>query len=131
VRQAPGLAPGDPATIQLLREGEQNLRLYVFRKGEAGCNVMLFERTGKAVQRDKPDEIRADRQVDAQSIREVALAGMSGLEFRRTDPDDGECVYRVYRSVDGTRAITLRVARPKSLSDDEVKAFLESFRLLR
>jgi hypothetical protein len=123
--------PGDPTLVQPQREGEQNLRLYVFRKGDAGLSVMLFERTGAATQRDKPEEIRADPQVQAGSLREVSLAGLSGLEFRRTDPQDGECACRVYRSPDGTRAVTLRVVKPGTLSQDEVKAFLESFRLLR
>jgi hypothetical protein len=39
--------------------------------------------------------------------------------------------HRVYRSPGGTRAVTLRVVKPGSLPDDEVKAFLEPFRLLR
>src|SRR5262245_27010718 len=83
--------PGDPTVVPPQREGEQTLRTYVFRKGNAGLNVMLFERTGKAVQRDRPEEIKADPQVVAGTIRDVKLDGMTGLEFQYNDASDGVC----------------------------------------
>jgi hypothetical protein len=124
--------PADPSVARSQDEKTQKVRLYVFRKGEAGLNVMLYsERTGSAAQMDKPEEIRADPAVGAGSVREIALGEMRGLEFRRKDPQDGDCVHRVYRSPDGSRAVALRVAKPQALTDAEVRAFLESFQFVR
>ena len=123
--------PADPSVVRPIKEKEQVGRVYVFRKGDAELNVMIFERTGAATQRDKLEEIRAYPQVVAGSLREVSLAGMRGLEFRRSDPQEGECVHRVYRSPDGSRAVSLRVVKPQSFSAAEVRAFLDSFKILR
>jgi hypothetical protein len=121
--------PGDPALVQPQREADQNLRLFVFRKGEAALHVMVFERTGKATQRDTPAEIRSDPQVIAGTVRDVQMGVMSGLEFQYNDPQDGVCLMRVCRSADGTRAVTLRIVKPGLLASDETRAFLESFKL--
>jgi hypothetical protein len=124
--------PAGPSVARSQDEKSQKVRLYVFRAGEAGLSVTLFsERTGRAAQSDKPEEIRADPQVVAGSVRDIWLGDLRGLEFRRVDAQDGECVHRVYRSADGSRAVALRVVKPQALSGAEVRAFLESFQLLR
>src|SRR5262245_41956777 len=74
--------PGDPSNVIPQKEKDQNVRTYVFRKGNVVLNVMMYERTGRAMQSDTPQEIRSDPQVIPASIRDVQLDGMTGLEFR-------------------------------------------------
>ena len=121
-------APADPTVIPT-KEEEQNVRAYVFRKGDATLTVLLFERKGKATERDKPEGIKADPKVIEKSMRVVELTGMTGLEYLYNDPQDGVCLMRVYRSADGKRSITLRVVKPEDLSGPETNAFLDSFKL--
>lgn len=126
-------APADPSVVNRPDADTQKVRFYRFNKGEAGLIVTMFsERTGKARQMDSPDEVRADPHLVAGTLRDIPpQGGMKGLEFRLRDPQQGETAHRAYRSDDGSRAVGLTVLKPQSLSDAEVRAFLESFKLLR
>jgi len=125
--------PADPAVVNRPDADIQKVRFYRFNKGDADLIVILFsERTGKARQMDSPEKIRADPNVVAGTLRDVSpQGGMKGLECRRRDPQQGETANRLYRSDDGSRAVGLTVLKPQSLTDGEVRAFLESFKLLR
>ncbi len=123
--------PGEPTSVRPLQEANQTVRTYQFAKGDALLRVWLFSRTGAGTQLDKLEEIPRQPGVVASSIREVTLGGMPGREFQRNDPQVGEVLHRTYRSNDGTRAISLWVVKPKTLTDAEVRGFLDSFRLLK
>jgi hypothetical protein len=122
-------APGEPTVAGPKREGEQSVRTYVFRKGDATLSVLAFEREGKATQRDRPAAIRADPAVIPRSLREVEQGGLRGLEFLYNDAHDGGCLVRVYRWEDGKRAVTLRITKPEALPSYETVAFMDSFKL--
>lgn len=122
-------APGEATVIGPKRDGEQSVRTYVFRKGDATLSVLAFEREGKATQRDRPAEIRADPAVIARGLREVEQEGLRGLEYLYKDAHDGVCLVRVYRWEDGKRAVTLRITKPETLPGYETMAFMDSFKL--
>jgi hypothetical protein len=124
-------APGDPTVVPAKREGEQSVRAYVFRQGDATLNVLVYERTGKATQQDRPAQLRATPGVMARTLREVPLDGMPGLEFLYSDPQDGDCLVRVYRSADGKQAVHLRIVKPETLPGYQPNAFLDSFKLTK
>ena len=65
------------------------------------------------------------------TLRELELDGMPGFEYLYNDPQDEVCLMRVYRSVDGTRAVTVRIVKPEMLSGAETNAFLKSFKLTK
>ena len=123
--------PGEPTSVRPKQETNQTVRTYEFAKGDALLRVWLFNRTGAGTQLDKFEDIPSHPGVVTSSIREVTLGGMPGREFSRNDPQLGEVLHRTYRSTDGTRAISLWVVKPKTLTDAEVRGFLDSFKLLK
>jgi hypothetical protein len=124
-------APGEPTVVPAQREKEQTVRTYVFRKGDATLTVLLFERTGKAAEMDRPAQFRADPRVMPRTLHEVELDGVPGLDFLYDDPHDGACQVRLYRSKDGKQAVHLRITRPETLPAHESGSFLDSFKLTK
>jgi len=108
------------------------VRSYEFTKGGAPLIVEIYsDRTGQLAV-DTVQDLRDSEDIVPGTLREVSLPGMPGIEFR-TRGRVGEVIHREYCSPDRSRSITLFVRKDlgEGLSEAEVRAFLDSFKLLR
>ena len=107
-------------------------RSYVFKLNGAELSVEIHsERTG-ALAGNSIEELKADTSdVLPGSLKDISLGNIPGVEFRMKGAI-GESVFREYCPDDNSRTITLHAAKDlgDGLTEDEVRLFLESLKLL-
>ena len=125
------VVPADPTDSSTNVLKMWKLRRYTFKKGEAPMVVELYsDRTGKLASNTVQD-LRTSPDIVPGTLRDVSLSGIPGIEFR-TSGRIGEVICREYCSPDNSRSISLFVQKEvgAGISEAEVRAFLESFKLL-
>ena len=129
------MAPGQPVEAANRELKMWNVRRYTFGGGGgpvAPLVVELYSNRNGPLATDTVADLRASPDIVPGTLRDISLPGMPGIEFR-TQGGAGEVVHREFCSPDLSSSITL-FAQPdvgEGLSDVEVRAFLDSFKLLR
>lgn len=108
-------------------------REYVFRKGEAYITVTIHTDRKEPLAGNSVEELKSDTSDYLPgSVKDISLGDMSGVEFR-TQGGIGESIFREYCAPDNSRTISIQVAKDYSggFSEDEIRLFLDSFKLLQ
>ncbi|MDP1561529.1 MAG: hypothetical protein Q8M16_09045 [Pirellulaceae bacterium] len=124
-------APGNPTEVSSDELRMWKVTRYTFQDEETPLVIEIYsERTG-AIATNTVDDLRDSPDMLLGSLHDVALPGMSGIEFR-TKGRVGEVVHREYCSHDNTRSISIFVQKEigGGISDAKVQLFLDSFKLL-
>ncbi len=119
--------------IVKVREAKVGMfREYVFRKGEAYFAVTIHTDRKEPLAGNSIEELKSDASDFLPgSLREISLGDMPGIEFR-TQGEIGESIFREYCAPDNSRTISIQVAKDHEggFSEDEIRLFLDSFKLL-
>jgi uncharacterized protein (TIGR03067 family) len=127
------LVPGEVDSAGAVKEFDETQRGYSWVKGDARLSIMYFvERKGDALKRNRPELLINDSEIIKSTIKKLTLDGMPGFEYKRNEPDrSGVAMYRTYRALDGSRALTLVIFKADKLTEKERTAFLTSFKFLK
>ncbi|PHS00911.1 MAG: hypothetical protein COA78_23325 [Blastopirellula sp.] len=126
------VVPGDPIESNFSDKKIWKLHSYAFAKKGAILVIEVYsDRTGDLATNTVADSRSDSSSMVAGSLRDVSLPGMPGIEFR-TKGGSGEVVHREYCSSDNSRSITLFLQKDLGggLTENEVRAFFDSFKLL-
>lgn len=125
------MVPGNPTEVSSDELNMWKVKRFTFQQGETPLIIEIYsERTG-ALATNSVDDLRDSPDMLPGSLRDVALPGMPGIEFR-TRGRIGEVVHREYCSPDNSRSISIFVQKEigSGISDDKIQLFLDSFKLI-
>ena len=128
------MAPENSVKVDIREEPKfGKWRKYAFKVNETSHFAVTIhtERTG-ALAGNSVEEVKADTSdILPGSLKDISLGDTPGVEFRMKGAI-GESVFREYCPDDNSRTVTLHVAKDlgDGLTDDEVRLFLDSFKLL-
>jgi len=128
------MAPENSVEVKIREEPKfGKLRRHVFgTNGARSFSVTIHtERTG-ALAGNSVEEVKADTSyILPGSLKDISIGDTPGVEFR-VKGRSGESVFREYCPEDNSRTITLHVAKnlENGVTEDEVRLFLDSFKLL-
>ncbi len=122
-----------PETVEVkVREAKiGKFREYVFRKGEAYITVTIHTDRKEPLAGNSVEELKSSEDILPGSLKDISLGDMPGIEFR-TQGGIGESIFREYCAPDNSRTISIQIAKDYGggFSDDEIRLFLDSFKLL-
>lgn len=124
------LVPGSPKIDRNRNTDLQKERIFIFPKGDSSLAIYFFtNRKGSAAKIDDIQEARTNPNLVPGSLREITLGKLKGIEVLEKDPKGNEeTLARIFRSSDGTEALSLSVKNTKGFSENEIRAFLDSFK---
>ncbi|MFK8112246.1 MAG: hypothetical protein AB8B91_08580 [Rubripirellula sp.] len=114
-----------------VREDLGKFREYVFRKGEAYITVTIHTDRKEPLAGNSVEELKSSEDILPGSLEDISLGDMPGIEFR-THGRIGESIFREYCASDNSKTISIQVAKDYGggFSEDEIRLFLDSFKLL-
>ncbi len=125
------MAPED-VEVKVSEAKVGKFREYVFRKGEAYFTVTIHTDRKEPLAGNSVEDLKSDTSDYLPgSVKDISLGDMPGIEFR-TQGGIGESIFREYCAPDNSRTISIQVAKDYEggFSEDEIRLFLDSFKLL-
>lgn len=127
------MAPEDSVEVTSKSTNVGKFREYVFKKGEAApFSVNVHTERKGALAGNSVEDLKSDTSDYLPgSLRDISLNDMPGIEFRMSGAI-GESVFQEFCAPDNSRSISIQVAKDvgEGLTEDEVRTFLDSFKLV-
>lgn len=106
-------------------------REYIFQQGQPYFSVTIHSDRQGPLAGNSVEELKSDTSdYVAGSVKDISLGDMPGVEFRMQG-SIGESIFREYCTEDNSKSISIQVAKDlgDGFSDEEIKTFLDSFKL--